>query len=177
MTTPAPTAERLDEIKARFAACTVAVKPMDDHRHDVGYECPLCDGDGYLDSDTFDTAGGDQSYVGLQTFGVGKRLTATNEFVRHLADDFQWLLERAALTTPPATATDAEALAKSFVASVPLASERLDDLILERRLRDFLRAALSAREGLAGETKGGGEQRPDVTPELTEWTERGKGYA
>ena len=89
-------AERLQEIKARFAVCSVAVKPMDEHRDGLSFECPLCHGDGYLDSDTFDTSGSDQSYVGLQAFGVGKRLLATNEFVRHLADDFQWLLEQAA---------------------------------------------------------------------------------
>lgn len=86
---------RLEEIKSRFAACSIRIAAMDEHKYGET-PCPLCDGDGAVSLDTFDTLSADgkrADYVGVQAFGIGKRLEATDTFLMHLADDMAWLID------------------------------------------------------------------------------------
>lgn len=104
--------ERLQAIKQRFDAARVTVLPAEDARE---CDCPLCGGEGILDTTICDTAGESGfGYIGIQAFGIGQKMLATTEFVSHLDADMRWLLERAALQilrpppAPPAAESDNE---------------------------------------------------------------------
>lgn len=80
---------RLKEIRLR--AESIPSEPFVLECDDGDYECPLCEGDGYIDAVVH--SGPNTFAAGWEAYGIGKDLEAMKQFALHAREDVLFLLQ------------------------------------------------------------------------------------